>query len=72
MLGKHSGAAAVRWAYSRMGIPLEDPQIRSILDQVRTHASRAKCEPSTGDLLRFFVKSLAGTDAFLDGAPGRP
>jgi homocitrate synthase NifV len=59
VLGKHSGAASVKWAYSRMGIPLEDAQARDILSQVRAFASKTKREPRTGELLRFLVNSLA-------------
>jgi homocitrate synthase NifV len=54
VLGKHSGAHAVRNAYERLGIDLSPPQVGAILAQVRVHAVRAKASPGEADLLRFY------------------
>ncbi len=54
ILGKHSGAHAVRDAYARLGIGLSPLQTQAILAQVRSHAVRAKASPGEADLLRFY------------------
>ncbi len=54
VLGKHSGAHAVRHAYERLGIDLSPLQAQAILAQVRVHAVRAKASPGEADLLRFY------------------
>jgi len=60
VLGKHSGAASVKWAYRKMGIILEDAQARTILSLLRAQAARTKREPETKDLLRFLAHSMFG------------
>lgn len=55
VLGKHSGAHAVRQAYERLGIALSPLQEQAILAQVRSFATRTKTIPAEADLLRFHV-----------------
>lgn len=54
VLGKHSGTRAVIRAYADMGIPLEEPEARSILGEVRRFATQHKRVPKRKDLLRFY------------------
>ena len=53
VLGKHSGTAAVKLAYERLGMALGDAEAHAILPKVRTLATRAKRAP-TADELRAF------------------
>ncbi|WP_337997439.1 homocitrate synthase [Oleispirillum naphthae] len=55
VLGKHSGAHAVRQAYERLGIGLSPLQEQAILAQVRSFATRTKTIPAEADLLRFYA-----------------
>jgi homocitrate synthase NifV len=59
VLGKHSGAATVQWAFSELGITLEDEDARAILFYVRDHYVTNKVPPSHEELWRFhsMVKS---------------
>lgn len=78
VLGKHSGSAAVRWAYRQVGLALDQEQARLILPLVRAHAARAKRPPSLGELLGFYIQTAAppacpGGQAIQDMAqPARP
>jgi len=42
VLGKHSGSAALRAAFGRLGLPLADDRIADLLERVREHATRVK------------------------------
>ena len=53
VLGKHSGTAAVKLAYARMGVTLEDGEAQAILPKVRTLATRAKRAPTPEELRAF-------------------
>lgn len=53
VLGKHSGTAAVRWAYGEMGFEIDEAQAQRILALVRAHAVDYKRAPEPADLLRF-------------------
>ena len=64
VLGKHSGSGAVRWAYGRMGIRLDDEAARAVLPLLREHAAHTKRPPEQHDLLRFLDATR------YDGAPG--
>jgi homocitrate synthase NifV len=55
VLGKHSGAAALIWAYSQQGESIDAERARQILPLVREHASRTKREPEAADLFRFLA-----------------
>lgn len=60
VLGKHSGAHAVRQAYSALGVELEDgPMASHLLARVREHAVRVKREPNAADLVRFLSEGRA-------------
>ncbi|MGJ3523758.1 homocitrate synthase [Nitratidesulfovibrio sp. D1] len=74
VLGKHSGAAAVRWAYGRLGIRLDEEGARAVLPLLREHAARTKRPPEQADLLRFLDAARgAGTPEDVgDGVPGDP
>jgi homocitrate synthase NifV len=58
VLGKHSGTAAVKLAYSQIGEAVDDTTARAILGQVRRFATSAKRAP-TPDELRTFLHDLA-------------
>jgi homocitrate synthase NifV len=60
VLGKHSGAAAVRWAYGRLGIRLDEEGARAVLPLLRDHAARTKRPPEQIDLLRFLDAACCG------------
>ncbi len=74
VLGKHSGSAAVRWAYGRLGIRLDEEGARAVLPLLREHAARTKRPPEQADLLRFLDAARgAGTPEDVgDGVPGDP
>ncbi|WP_234267277.1 homocitrate synthase [Hydrogenophaga sp. NFH-34] len=60
VLGKHSGSHAVRLAYGRLGIALDDEALTgSLLARIRDHAMATKREPSPQELQRFFQESRA-------------
>lgn len=60
VLGKHSGAAAIKMAYALLGIVLDDAAAQAVLPQVRALAGRAKRAP-TADELRSFHARLVST-----------
>lgn len=47
VLGKHSGTAAIQWAYRELGIELDTEKARAILAQVREHYSISKNPPAS-------------------------
>jgi homocitrate synthase NifV len=53
VLGKHSGAATVQWAFNNLGIALEHEDAREILSYVREHYMTNKVPPSHEELWRF-------------------
>jgi homocitrate synthase NifV len=53
VLGKHSGAATVQWAFRELGITLEQEEARGILGLVREHYVTHKVPPSSEELWRF-------------------
>ena len=59
VLGKHSGAATVRWAFNEHGITLDDEESKEILSCVREHYMTNKVPPTLKQLRRFhsMVKS---------------
>ncbi len=54
VLGKHSGARAVRKVFADLGIELEQEEVRYILSQVRQHAMQFKRPPTRKELLLFY------------------
>lgn len=59
VLGKHSGSQAVRQAYGRLGIALQDDALTGrVLARIRDHAMRVKQEASPDELRRFLLESL--------------
>lgn len=59
VLGKHSGAATVQWAFKELGITLDHDDASQILSFVREHYATQKAPPSNEELWRFhrMVKS---------------
>jgi homocitrate synthase NifV len=59
VLGKHSGAATVQWAFNNLGISLDHEDAKAILSFVREHYVTSKVPPSHEELWRFhsMVKS---------------
>jgi homocitrate synthase NifV len=59
VLGKHSGAATVRWAFNELGITLDNEECKEILSYVREHYVTNKIPPSHKELWHFhsMVKS---------------
>jgi homocitrate synthase NifV len=53
VLGKHSGAATVQWAFNELGITLEREDAKEILSYVRDHYVTNKVPPSHEELWRF-------------------
>lgn len=58
VLGKHSGTAAIKMAYHKMGINLDDATAQAILPQVRAFSTRTKQAPSREDLHVFYCNLL--------------
>jgi len=54
VLGKHSGAATVQWAFNELGITLEHEEAKEILACVRDHYLTNKVPPSREELWRFY------------------
>lgn len=54
VLGKHSGLAAVFWAFGELGITMEEPQARVVLSRIRAFAASAKRSPVTEELLDLY------------------
>ncbi len=54
VLGKHSGAAGVLWAYREIGICLDEGHSQKILALIRKHFIFHKLPPSREDLCRFY------------------
>lgn len=77
VLGKHSGVAAVIWAYREMGMTVSDVQARAVLARLRSFSAQYKRSPGSDELHRFYRETLAVVDAVrenagIDGAPGLP
>jgi homocitrate synthase NifV len=53
VLGKHSGAATVQWAFNNLGITLDHDDAKEILSYVREHYVTNKVPPSHEELWRF-------------------
>ncbi len=53
VLGKHSGAATVQWAYNEMGISVDSEEAREILLSVRAHYLTSKAPPTKDELRHF-------------------
>jgi len=51
VLGKHSGAAAVRWAFGKMGQAIDEVEARALLEEIRAFALMNKRPPSQQELL---------------------
>ena len=59
VLGKHSGAHAVKHGYEQLGIELRPDEVGVVLTRIRQHVSRTKRSPARTDLLRFYREALA-------------
>jgi homocitrate synthase NifV len=53
VLGKHSGSAAIKLAYSDLGIEVSDIEAQAILPRVRSLASSQKRPPTSDELFLF-------------------
>ena len=53
VLGKHSGSAAIKLAYSGLGIEVSDTEAQAILPRVRSLAGSHKRPPTSDELVRF-------------------
>jgi homocitrate synthase NifV len=63
VLGKHSGSQAVRQAYGRLGIVLDDEALTArVLARIRDHAMRVKQEATPDELRSFLLASLERPD----------
>lgn len=68
VLGKHSGVAAVLWAYRELGLQVDEVQARAILARVRTFAAAYKRAPVAEELRRFYRETLAVAEAVRENA----
>ncbi|MDD2809276.1 homocitrate synthase [Rhodoferax sp.] len=60
VLGKHSGSQAVRQAYQKLGVMLDDEALTArLLARIRDHAMRVKQEATPDQLCGFLLESLA-------------
>lgn len=66
VLGKHSGLAAVLNACQQIGLAVDEPQGRAMLARVRVHAAETKRPPTSEDLRRFFLDTVAVAEAAVD------
>lgn len=58
VLGKHSGSAAVRAAYARLGLSPNASESKALLALIRRHVLATKREPSERDLMAFYLDTL--------------
>jgi homocitrate synthase NifV len=54
VLGKHSGIAAIRHVYARLGLQLSDALAQNILGRVRAFATDTKHPPESNELMHFY------------------
>ena len=59
VLGKHSGAHAVRAAYQRLGLCLAAAEVGVLLERIRRHATESKRAPTAQELRRFHAETSA-------------
>jgi len=55
VLGKHSGSAAVINRYAVLGLAVEPEHVPPLLERIRAHVMRSKCEPTAADLTHFYL-----------------
>ncbi|MDR3569397.1 MAG: homocitrate synthase [Syntrophobacteraceae bacterium] len=60
VLGKHSGATSIVWAYRQQGERIDAREAKAILSLVRAHSTRTKHGPEAADLLRFLAQTRNG------------
>ena len=67
VLGKHSGSAAIKLAYSGLGIEISDIEAQAILPRVRSLAGSHKRPPTSDELVRFHYEIVvdSSTEAAL-------
>lgn len=58
VLGKHSGSAAVRAAYARLGLHLSADATQQLLERIRAHVVMTKQTPTDEDLERLYLEAL--------------
>jgi homocitrate synthase NifV len=58
VLGKHSGSAAIKLAYSGLGIDVSDTEAQTILPRVRSLAGSLKRPPTPDELVLFHRESV--------------
>ena len=68
VLGKHSGVAAVIWAYREMGMTIPDVQARAVLARLRSFSAQTKRSPGSDELRRFYRETLAVVEAVRENA----
>ena len=54
VVGKHSGAHAVRAAYGKLGIALRQEEVSEMINRIRAHAVNTKLCPNDDDLTHFY------------------
>ncbi|MGC9196098.1 MAG: homocitrate synthase [Syntrophobacteraceae bacterium] len=69
VLGKHSGAASLIWAYRQQGKRIDGDQARAILPLVREHAAKTKRGPQAADLVRFLTQTECCTSGGMSNKP---
>ena len=58
VLGKHSGSAAIKLAYSGMGIDVTDTEAQAILPRVRSLSGSLKRPPTSDELVSFHRETV--------------
>ncbi len=61
VLGKHSGSAGVLSTYEQLGLSIDAALVSPLLERIRDHAMRVKREPSTQELMRFYIETCTPT-----------
>lgn len=61
VLGKHSGARAVREAYGRLGITLSGEEARALVERIRQYVVLTKLSPGADELARFYLECGGAT-----------
>ena len=69
LLGKHSGAATVQWAFEKLGITLGHKEAQKILALVREHFAASKRPLTTDDLWFFYGRAFGKAESAFASGP---
>lgn len=72
VIGKHSGRAALTYAYDRLGLALQPGQAKRILSVVRGFVNTEKRPPADEELRKFYWETCSGAAHSVTGTASTP